>query len=180
MTARKLRRDEIPQVWNIDRAEVIQRIYYLADGELALKPTCSDLKGWPLGEPEIYTPLLFECFDRGGWFYGLFEEAKLIAAVVLDCQWMGNERGQLQLKFLHVGSAFRNKGMGKALFSAAVSEAARRGAKKLYISATPSEHTVKFYIGLGCKLVDSPDPELLRLEPYDIHLEYAIGASQLP
>ncbi len=169
-----MERDEIPKVWTIDRAEVIQRTYYWADGKLALKPDYCDLKGWPPDEPKIYTPLLLECCDRGGWFYGLFEGERLIAAAILDSRMMGNEKNQLQLKFLHVSSGFRNKGIGQALFSAAVSEAARRGAKKLYISAGPSEHTVNFYMGLGCKPVDSPNPELLRLEPYDIHLEYAI------
>ncbi len=175
MTARKMERNEIPQVWEIDRTEIVHRTYYLADGKLALKPEYCDLRGWPAGEPEKYTPLLFECFDRGGWFYGIFDGKKLIAVVVLDCQAMGNDKSQLQIKFLHVSSAFRNRGIGNALFSAAVSEADRRGAKKLYISASPTEHTVKFYMGLGCTLAESPDPELQRLEPYDIHLEYIIN-----
>jgi predicted N-acetyltransferase YhbS len=174
VTARKMERSEIPQVWDIDRSEIVHKIYYLAHGELALKTEYCDMKGWPAGEPEKYTPLLFECFDRGGWFYGIYDGTKLIAAVVLDCQAIGNDKNRLQLKFLHVSSAFRNRGIGKALFSAAVSEAARRGAKKIYISASPSEHTVKFYMKLGCTVADSPDPELQRLEPYDIHLEYII------
>ena len=44
------------------------------------------------------------------------------------------------------------------------------GAQGLYVSATPSRHTVDFYTGLGCELLAVPDPELLRLEPEDIHL----------
>jgi hypothetical protein len=44
----------------------------------------------------------------------------------------------------------------------------------LYISATPSEHTIDFYLTLGCTLVDAPDPELFAREPEDIHLEYEL------
>jgi hypothetical protein len=41
----------------------------------------------------------------------------------------------------------------------------------MYISATPSEHTVDFYMRLGCRLAAEPDPELYAFEPEDIHLE---------
>jgi len=50
-------------------------------------------------------------------------------------------------------------------------ETRKRGAKQLYISATPSEHTVDFYLRLGCRLDLEPDSELFELEPEDIHLE---------
>jgi len=49
--------------------------------------------------------------------------------------------------------------------------AREQGAKQLYISATPSENTVNFYLRLGCRVTAQPDPELLELEPKDIHLE---------
>jgi hypothetical protein len=45
----------------------------------------------------------------------------------------------------------------------------------MYISATPSEHTVNFYLALGCQLAAEPDSELLELEPEDIHLELLLG-----
>ena len=52
-----------------------------------------------------------------------------------------------------------------------IKRARNMGAKKLYISATPSKHTVDFYIGLGCKIASEINPELFKLEPEDIHLE---------
>jgi hypothetical protein len=45
-------------------------------------------------------------------------------------------------------------------------------ARRLYISATPSENTVNFYLRQGCVLARQIDPELFELEPEDIHLEY--------
>ena len=56
----------------------------------------------------------------------------------------------------------------------AARRARKLGAKKLYISATPSENTVNFYLHLGCVLAKEMDPELFELEPEDIHLEYAL------
>ena len=131
--------------------------------------------GWPPGEAEIYTPILEDCFDRGGWLHGCFENRRLYAAVVLDVRFMGMGVDQLQLVFLHVGRGQRDKGVGRELFLLAAAEARKRGAKRMYVSATPTEHTIHFYLGLGCTLAATPDPELFALEPEDIHLEYDLG-----
>lgn len=169
---RELNRNEIPLVWTIDRREVIDRVYYLENGALVLRPEHYDMKGWPAGEAEKYTPILCACHDRGGWFYGFFDEGRLIAVTVLDNQPIGPIGTHLQLEFLHVSSAYRGKGLGRRLFQLAADKAKERGARLLYISATPSEHTVDFYLRLGCRLLATPDPELLAREPDDIHLEF--------
>lgn len=174
ITARELAREEVEQVWSIDRSEVIDHIYYLENGSLVLKPEHYDVPGWPPGEAEKYTPLLLECFDRGGWFQGLFDGTRLIGAAILDVRLLGRDRDQLQLKFLHVSRAYRNNGWGRRLFEQVRTEARARGARRLYISATPSENTVDFYLHLGCTLMQEPDPELFELEPEDIHLECGV------
>ncbi len=171
MIVRTLQREEILQVWNIDRREVIDKLYYYQNGALALKPEYYDMQGWPPGEAEKYTPILLDCFDRGGWFYGLFDEGKLVAIAVLESKFIGKQKDQLQLKFMHVDRAYRNRGLGKQLFELAKVTARKRGARKMYISATPSENTIGFYLRLGCVVTNEPDPELFALEPDDIHLE---------
>jgi predicted N-acetyltransferase YhbS len=171
ITGRELLREEIEQVWNIDRSEVIDNIYHLENGSLVLKPEHYDIPGWPPGEAERYTPILLDCFDRGGWFYGAFDHAKLVGIVVLESKRIGEHKDQLQLKFLHVSSSYRNRGLGKRLFELARATARERGARRLYVSATPSENTVNFYLRLGCAVAGKPDPELIELEPDDVHLE---------
>jgi predicted N-acetyltransferase YhbS len=171
MTTRKLRREEIEQVWNIDRSEVVDNIYRLENGRLLLTPEHHDVRGWPSGEAQKYTPILLDCFDRGGWFYGAFEGAELVGVVVLESARIGKRKDQLQLKFLHVSNPHRDKGVGKRLFELAKAAARENGAARLYISATPSQHTVNFYLGLGCAIAREPDPDLIELEPDDIHLE---------
>ena len=171
IAGRELLREEIGQVWNIDRSEVIDNIYHFVNRTLVLRPQHYDIFGWPPGEAEKYAPILLDCLNRGGWFYGAFDDSELVGIVVLESKRIGKHRDQLQLKFLHVSSSYRNTGLGKRLFELAKATARARGAKRLYISATPSENTVNFYLRLGCAVAGEPDPELIELEPEDIHLE---------
>jgi predicted N-acetyltransferase YhbS len=174
MIIRSLQRDEIPLLWQIDRREVIRNIYYLRDEELVLVSEYFNMLGWPPGEAEHYTFILTDCFDRGGTFWGAFEEGILVGAAVLENKWIGSHSDILQLKFLHVSHGQRKQGLGTRLFHLAVERAKSLGAKKLYISATPSENTINYYMRLGCVLATEIDPELFALEPEDIHLEYVL------
>jgi len=164
-------RQEVERVWDIDRSEVIDNVYRVENGALVLTPEHHDVRGWPPGEAEKYTPILLDCFDRGGWFSGAFDDGQLVGIAVVDCQPIGKHGDQLQLKFLHVSSSCRNKGLGTRLLGQAKATALQRGARRLYISATPSENTVNFYLRLGCGVTREPDRELIALEPDDIHLE---------
>jgi predicted N-acetyltransferase YhbS len=170
MHIRKLARDEIDQIWTIDRSEVIEHFYTIQDGALALQPGYFHLQGWPPGQAEQNGPPLYSCYDRGGRFWGCFDGERLIGVAVLDTKWIGPDRDLLQLVFLHVSHAYRKQGVGTALFGQARVEARGRGAKGLYISATPSENTIHFYRRLGAVVAPEPDPELYALEPEDIHL----------
>jgi len=172
MKIRHLTRSEIPYIWRIDRREVIDNIYYLRDGKLILESEHYDMHGWPPGEPEYYTLILVDCFDRGGYFCGAFEGDLLIGTVVLENRFIGREKDTLQRKFLHVGKSARKQGLGKKLFMLAAEKAVELGAKKIYISATLSENTVNFYMRVGCVLATEIDEELFALEPEDIHLEF--------
>jgi predicted N-acetyltransferase YhbS len=175
MTIRFLQRDEIPLIWQIDRKEIVENIYSLENGALVLKPDYFDIQGWPRDEAELYTPILLGCYDRGGVFWGAFENDKLVGVSILESKFIGSHHDTLQLKFLHVSRDYRKQGLGTTLFNLAAEKAKTLGAKKLYISATPSENTVNYYQRLGCVLATEIDPELYALEPEDIHLEYVIS-----
>lgn len=174
MEIRSLSRNEISSLWTIDRSEIIHRIYHWKEGALVLVDDFYDVKGWPRDELERDTALLLECHDNGGHFFGAFEDEELIGAAVLESRFIGTERNQLQLKFLHVSNAYRGKGLGRTLFAQAAEKAKHLGAQKLYISATPSEHTVHFYQSLGCTPVAELNASLFDLEPDDIHMEYLL------
>ena len=175
MIIRALQRDEIHLLWQIDRREIIDNIYYLRDGKLVLEPEHFDMQGWPPGEAEHYTHILTDCYDRGGTFWGAFENEQIVGAAILENKFIGSKQDTLQLKFLHVSRDQRKRGLGSKLFNLAVEKANSLGAKKLYISATPSENTINYYMRLGCVLAIEIDSELFALEPEDIHLEYRIA-----
>jgi predicted N-acetyltransferase YhbS len=171
---RELTRTEISSVFTIDRTERITQIYRLDDGQLELANERYDMRGWPPGEAEKYTPVLEACHDAGGWCYGLFDGDCLVAAAVLDGKPVGRDHQVRQLAFLHVSHSYRGRGLGKELFQKAAEEARRRGMRQLYISATPSRRTVDFYRCAGCSLAREPDPVLFAMEPEDIHLMYQL------
>ena len=175
MNIRPLQREEVPFIWQIDRREIVENVYSLKNGKLVLRPDYFDIQGWPPGEAELYTPILLDCYDRGGTFWGAFENDALIGVAILESKLLGAQRDTLQLKFLHVSRDYRRQGIASVLFKLAVQKAKTLGAKKLYISATPSENTVNYYLRLGCVLAKEIDAELFALEPEDIHFEYRIA-----
>jgi predicted N-acetyltransferase YhbS len=166
-----LARSEIELIWTIDRREMIERIYRLDDGKLRLEPHHVDVPGWPPDEARTTTPGLYESFDRGGIFFGAFDKGSLVGNSALDTLWRGSRRDLLQLLRLHVSRDYRAQGVGRRLFEQARDAARARGARGLYISATPTENTIHFYQRRGSVLLETPDPGLLALEPEDIHLE---------
>ncbi len=171
MNFRTLERSEVEQIWTIDRREVVERVYRLEDGKLCLRPGYFDIRDWPRDDVQKTTPLLFESFDRGATFYGAFEGNALVGVAVLDTVWRGSGRDLLQLEMLHVSRDYRAQGLGSRLFEQARTAARERGARGLYISATPSENTIRFYLQRGSIVIETPDPQLFAREPEDIHLE---------
>ena len=171
---RPLGETDLDRVWAIDRGEQIDGLYTVVQGRLQRGTRNIQVPGWPPGEREAYAPLLRACWQRGGWCRGLFAADRLVAAAFVDTVWRGRRQDQLQLEFLHVDRAHRGRGLGRHLFTGAAAAARARGAHQLYVSATPSLHTVDFYLAAGCRLAREPDPELFALEPADIHLIFGL------
>lgn len=165
-----LTRGEVELVWTIDRREVIERVYHHENGALVLRDEHVEVSGWPPGSITTMTPLLYECFDRGGSFFAAFDGEQLAGLAVLDTTPLGPDHDLLQLEMLHVGHGYRAAGLGSELFNQARTAAREMGARGLYISAAPSENTVHFYQHHGA-ILTTPDPVLFAREPGDIHLE---------
>ncbi len=167
---RLLSRDEILEVRRLDRRERIDRVYHVESGELVLQPEVYDMQGWPPGAMNGIVRALQACHDGGGWILGAFVEERLVGIASLEPAPVASAPEQVQLSLLNVSYGHRDEGLGARLFEAARAEARRRGARAMYISATPSEHTIGFYLARGCRLNPTPDPGLYAQEPEDIHL----------
>lgn len=72
--------------------------------------------------------------------------------------------------YLHVSRSFRSTGIGSRLCADLESIARRAGDTCIVVTATPSENTVRFYLGRGYRPMAQPLAELFALEPEDIHM----------
>jgi predicted N-acetyltransferase YhbS len=167
---RTLKRDEIERIWEIDRSELITQLYRMRDGQLEIEAVSYDLRGWRPGTVEHGTPLLYDCFDRGGQIFAAFEGDRIVGAAVVGANRYGPNHDLMNLVKLYVSQDYRKRGIGATLFEQALNAVRKAGAKGLYISATPTVSAVEFYQRQGAVLNPLPDPELFALEPEDIHL----------
>ena len=106
MNIRLLQRTEIQLIWQIDRREIVQNVYVLQGGELILKPDYFDIQGWPPDEQVLYTPILLDCYDRGGTFWGAFENDRLVGVAILESKYIGFRRQ----KVIHLCNALGKHG----------------------------------------------------------------------
>ena len=104
---------------------------------------------------------------RGGVVLGAFEDNLLVGAASLRYQL---EPGMAQLVSLHVSQSHRRMGVASALTAEIFRLARESGAKRIYVSATPSRSAVGFYRRQGFELAEKVNDELFALEPEDIHL----------
>jgi len=169
-TIRPLGRSEVTDIWQIDRSEIIEEMYRLQEAQLVLEPQFYDVRGWPEGEAEIYTPILLDCYDHGGVFLGAEADGALVAVAVTDVRPVGLYPELHQLGFMHVDKAVRGLGLAGELYRRSMAVAKEAGAEGFYISATPTRRTIDFYMKQGAKVTIRPDPLLFEREPEDIHL----------
>ena len=117
---------------------------------------------------------LQDIYDRGGTIFGAFNGSKIVGVIALDNEFIGMNKNQLNLAGLWVENQYRKMGVGKALVELVKNKAREMGAKKLYVSATPSRNTVKFYMNRDFRLAKEINEKLFELEPEDIHMEFIL------
>ncbi len=174
MDYRILARTEISKLTQIDRTETIDSIHYMRDGALVLEQEHWDVADWNPAEKQRRITDLQADYDKGATFFGAFAGPALAGLAVLDHNPVCTGIARFNLSGLWVSYPHRGKGVGKALCRRAAQEARERGAKTLYVSATPSENTVRFYMSLGFQQTALVDPDLFAKEPEDIHMDLTL------
>lgn len=168
-------RSEIAKFVEMDRTETIERIYHVRDGELSLEVEHWDVKDWGDAEKQQRIAGLQARHDSGDTLFGAFDGTTLAGVSVLGQRPLSSAVGRFDLAGLWVSHKYRGKGVGKRLVDLAIAQARELEARTLYVSATPSENTVRFYMSLGFRLADPVDPDLFQEEPEDIHMELDLG-----
>ena len=162
--------DHLEAFRDIDRSERIEGFYRLVDGELVGDDVVHETNGWPPEKYDTYIARSREVLGRGGVAFGVLDGSRLAGFALIDPQGVASDSTLTQFDLFFVSARYRNLGLGRRLMDEVVADASSRGARGIYISATPSRNTVDRYLHFGAKVTTKPDPVLFELEPEDIHL----------
>ena len=169
---RRMEASELGRIGEIDRSEHVTHEYSYRGGSLQSRDVDIDVPTWSRsGDQEhsvhsnikAWQPIL----DRGGTLVGAFDAATLVGFAIYRpdlAEDMGN------LSALYVSRSYRRKGIGSLLTGEVARLARSGGARRLYVSATPSGATVEFYRSHGFEPTREPNESLFALEPRDIHM----------
>jgi len=160
----------------IDRSETIGGQYVMTDGVLVSRPVTADIPSWETsgdGPHSVAARIAFcePLIAGGAAFAGVLDGPEPAGLMVVDGSF---EPPMAWLAFLHVNRPYRRQGVASALWDAAIEVAVAAGADEMYVSATPTDSAVGFYLSRGCGVADPVHPDLHALEPDDVHLTYRI------
>ena len=174
MEYRVLTRAEISKLAEMDRTETIDYIYHIRDGKLSLEKEHWDVEDWRVPEKQRRIAGLEKRFDDGDTLFGAFDGPTLVGVSVCEPHPLPSAVGRFNLGGLWVSQKYRGRGIGRKLAQLVLDKARGFGAKTVYVSATPSENTVRFYMSMGFRLTEPVDPHLFECEPEDIHMELVL------
>jgi GNAT superfamily N-acetyltransferase len=169
---RPLSRAELPLVGEIDRTERIDALYVQRGAHLELRRGDFSAPPWRSGSGEhsvaAQVAAVEAYFAAGGVALGAFDGDRLAGIGVV----LPHLRPRIaQLAYLHVSDGDRGGGIGSALCDRLELIAREAGDASMVVSATPSLNTVRFYERRGFRPMAEPLPELLALEPEDVHMD---------
>ncbi len=168
---RILSREEIQKLVQIDRTETIENIYYIREGKLTPEKEHWDVKEWDVQEKQRRIAITQKCYDDGDTLFGAFDGPTLVGMSIFEQNPLSSAVDRFNLGGLWVSQKYRARGIGRTLVQLVISKARESGAKTMYVSATPSENTVRFYMSMGFRLAAPIDPDMFEREPEDMHLE---------
>jgi len=172
LSYRRLDRDELARVGEIDRTETIDTLYVHEEGALRKVRGDFSAAAWdPVGTGQHSVAAqraeLVRYVDKGAVCFGALDDRLIGIGVVLPHL----RPGVAQLASLFVSDGYRGEGVGTTLTEELERLAREAGSRSMVVSATPSRNTVEFYRRRGYELMAEPLRELYALEPEDIHLE---------
>jgi ribosomal protein S18 acetylase RimI-like enzyme len=109
---------------------------------------------------------------RSAVLLGAFATGDLAGIAVVEERYEGT---MAWLALLYVSRLHRRRAVATALCDESATRGRLAGATSMFVSATPSNSAVGFYLSRGCQVLSEPRAELLAKEPEDIHLIYQIA-----
>jgi ribosomal protein S18 acetylase RimI-like enzyme len=177
ITFRPLVASELERIGEIDRTERIELLFVQHGTRLDERVGDFDASPW-LSEGDSEHSVahqVAECerhLAAGGIPRGAFAGERLVGIGLV----VPHVRPRIaQLAFLHVSNGYRDRGIGAQLSRELERLARELGDREMVVSATPSAHTVRFYLRRGFEPMADPLPELYAREPEDVHMRKRLG-----
>ena len=176
ITIREMTDRELDRIGEVDRSEHVTHEYVHRGRALERRSVDMEVPDWSRsgshehsvqGRAEAWRPIL----ERGGTLVGAFDGSTLVGFAIYR---PGLAESLANLAALYVSRGHRRGGIGARLVDEVVRLARADGARRLYVSATPSGATVEFYRSRGFEPTAEPNAELFALEPDDIHMIRAL------
>jgi GNAT superfamily N-acetyltransferase len=159
--------EELSWVEEIDVTESGHLLYHYREGKLETERQAWHRSYRNAAMWQNYIERWKAVLARGGVALGAFDGTRLVGIAVLEYHL--TER-MAHLVALFVSQDFRRQGIAARLTQEVMQLAKAHGADQLYVSATPSESAIGFYLSQGFALAKQVHQELYALEPEDIHL----------
>lgn len=180
ITIRHMEAAELHRIGEIDRSEHVTREYRYRRGVLEPRSVDVTIPAWSRsGDHEHGVPARIAAWkpilDRDGTLVGAFAADVLAGFAIYEPRLA---EGMAGLSALYVSRSHRRRGIGTRLTREVARLARADGARRLYVSATPSAPTVEFYRRQGFEPTDEPDERLFALEPDDVHMILALPGSR--
>ena len=158
---------ELYRLREIDVAEDGEFIYRHIGDNLVTVPLVWHRPPWGEAQCKERIALLQKKIQSGGDIVGAFDGEALVGLIALRHRLTPDTA---ELAGLWVSRAYRRQGIARRLTHELIRLARASGACRLYVSATESASAVGFYRSQGFNPTPEPNPELLALEPEDIHM----------
>jgi GNAT superfamily N-acetyltransferase len=180
ITYRQLDISEVGKIAEIDRSEHVILNYRSINGSLEEFPVDWQVPRWhSTGEDghsvAVRVKGIGNLLRQGATMIGALDGDLLVGFAVI-CYRLREDMAQLDALF--VSRAYRRQGIAEHMVAEIVRLARLDGARRLYVSATPSQSAVGFYRSQGFVPTRKPLPELFALEPEDIHMIKPLDLSE--
>lgn len=152
------------------RRQTVTDCWRKVDGRWTVRPD-PFVDDWSEEDFQMLVRCLKNTVRTGGFVCAAFWEDKLKGFVSVEPELFGGEQRYMDLTSIHVSEDMRGQGIGRALFAAAKDCAAKKGARKLYISSHSSVETQSFYRAMGCVEAAVYCARHVEAEPFDCQLE---------
>ncbi len=161
---------DVARLGDLDRTESVAMLYAVRGGDIVSLGHGCEVAPWTPAQLEEMVAFARRHLEASATGVAAYAGGRLAGVGILGHAPVRGDARELQLALLHVSREARRRGMAGRLFTELCEVALSRGARRLYISATPSDSALGFYLSRGARLADPVDRELYAMEPEDVHL----------